>query len=364
MPATAPSRRPERTRRVAAWVLVVAALVAGLFVTTQVRHEDDSTVAAGSDPARRAPPSTPAPSRPRNPVLDRDFPDPSVLTADGGYVVFATGTGEMHIQIARSADLVHWSEPHEALPRLPPWVSKRPEVWAPAVIRVGARYTMVYSARDARTGRHCIGAATSADPLGPYDARESALLCDATNGGAIDPFLYVTGTTARLLWKNDGNCCGLPSAIWSQPIDLRAMTLVGNATRLLAVDQPWERSVDPRRTTVEAPSMVRISGRILLFYSANGYETTDYAQGYAICSSPDGPCAKPRSTPVLASAGATAGPGGGDAFRDRSGRWLLAYHGWDAAAIGYRAGGRRSLRIDPIVVDGDVVTVVGPTTGP
>lgn len=48
-----------------------------------------------------------------NPVLDRDFPDPAVLRAPGGwFFVYATqgaaGERMLNIQVARSPDLVQW----------------------------------------------------------------------------------------------------------------------------------------------------------------------------------------------------------------------------------------------------------------
>ena len=48
-----------------------------------------------------------------NPVLDADFPDPTVIRApDGSYYAYATQTERdgkwVNIQVARSADLVHW----------------------------------------------------------------------------------------------------------------------------------------------------------------------------------------------------------------------------------------------------------------
>src|SRR5215208_1199289 len=61
-----------------------------------------------------------------NPVLDEDFPDPSVLLApDGYYYAYATQTLRdghwVNIQVARSADLVEWEHLGDALPDKPNW---------------------------------------------------------------------------------------------------------------------------------------------------------------------------------------------------------------------------------------------------
>ncbi|HVL30486.1 MAG TPA: family 43 glycosylhydrolase, partial [Sphingomicrobium sp.] len=61
-----------------------------------------------------------------NPILDADFPDPAVILADDGfYYAYATQTlrdGEwINIQVARSADLLHWDLLGDALPEKPAW---------------------------------------------------------------------------------------------------------------------------------------------------------------------------------------------------------------------------------------------------
>src|SRR5690242_13018396 len=75
-----------------------------------------------------------------NPVLDADFPDPSVIRApDRFYYAYATQTHRngqwVNIQTARSADLVHWQYLGDALPVKPSWASKTQDFWAPDVMR-------------------------------------------------------------------------------------------------------------------------------------------------------------------------------------------------------------------------------------
>ena len=78
---------------------------------------------------------------------------------------------------------------------------------------------------------------------------------------------------------------------------------------------------------VEGPSMIEHEGRYYLCYSANRWDTADYAVGYAICDSPTGPCGKPEEGPWLAGDGRTAGPGGQEVLVTRRlGVPLLTYH--------------------------------------
>src|SRR3982751_3161639 len=95
-----------------------------------------------------------------NPVLDADFPDPTVIRApDGFYYGYATqsvhGGHWVNIQLARSPDLVHWQYVGDALPAKPGWASTTQDFWAPHVLRDGARYLMYFSAKpDTSDERH------------------------------------------------------------------------------------------------------------------------------------------------------------------------------------------------------------------
>ena len=85
--------------------------------------------ACSSTPPAEAPPddNTEPPSSEetyQNPVLNRDFPDPTVIAApDGWYYAYATETminaQPYNIQVARSEDLVHWMWESDALPAEP-----------------------------------------------------------------------------------------------------------------------------------------------------------------------------------------------------------------------------------------------------
>ena len=79
------------------------------------------------DPAASRPDGTDVPHVPAlpgtyvNPILDWDFPDPSVIRADDGfYYAYATHTLRddqwINIQVARSADLFHWEHLCDVLP--------------------------------------------------------------------------------------------------------------------------------------------------------------------------------------------------------------------------------------------------------
>ena len=126
-----------------------------------------------------------APATYTNPVLDADFPDPTVIKAtDGYYYGYATQTQHdgkwINIQLARSADLVHWQYVGDALPAKPGWASTTQDFWAPHVIRDGQRYIMYFSGKpDTSDERHglCLGVATANSPLGPFVDMGHPLQC-------------------------------------------------------------------------------------------------------------------------------------------------------------------------------------------
>jgi beta-xylosidase len=222
-------------------------------------------------------------------------------------------------------------------------------VWAPAVIALGTTYRLYYATRDRRSGRQCISVASAAAPGGPYtDVSTAPLICPLNLGGAIDPSPIVVDGTTFLLWKNDGNCCGLTTAIWSQPLSSDGLEATGTPVALIYNDQPWEGNV------VEAPSMIEHDGKFFLFYSGNAWDSRQYATGYAVCDSVRGPCTKPLHHPWLASDSQISGPGGLSVFAGPSGETAVIYHAWLGNQIGYDQGGSRALFVAALTWKNDV----------
>ncbi len=226
-------------------------------------------------------------------------------------------------------------------------------MWAPAVYQFGPTYVLYFAAPHV-SGYQCIGAAVSVLPSGPYvSAGLAPIVCQTSIGGSIDPSVFVDGAGVPwMLWKSDGNCCGLSPQIWSAQLNLTGLGLDGAPNVLIGVDQGWEQGSQPFQRVVEGPVMVQSGGTHYLFYSGNWWESGSYAIGYATCASPAGPCSKPQGGPVMASGGLGAGPGGAEFVTDGGGTRWMAYHAWAPGQIGYGSGGSRSLRFSQVTLTG------------
>lgn len=311
---------------------------------------------------RPVPPAAPGQARPMraatyiNPVINRNFPDPSLLNDNGVFYAYATNSGP-NMLCARSEDLVHWSVFPEAMPILPDW-AKPGRTWAPNVCAwtPGRRYVAYFTAWNRATNQQNIGVAVASLPSGPFDPIPNAapLVEQAEEGGAIDPSCFTEDDGSRyLVWKNDGNSRGLDTWLWTQKLSPDGLSLVGTPTRLIKQDQPWESRV------VEAPTLCKHAGKYYLFYSANDYSTCRYAVGYAVASALRGPYVKPARGPWLAGTPDTCGPGGEDIVRAGDGSEWMAYHAWAHGPHTYR-----SMSIDALTWDAAGPHLRGPSHSP
>lgn len=106
--------------------------------------------------------------------------------------------------------------------------------------------------------------------------------------------------------------------------------------------------------------MVAANGSYWLFYSANWWDSSNYAIGYAKCTSPAGGCVKPRTTALMVSGPNGAGPGGPDIFVDDTGQLWLAYHAWTPGAVGSAGSGWRALHLSRLTFGDAPVIGAGP----
>ncbi|WP_286690535.1 MULTISPECIES: family 43 glycosylhydrolase [unclassified Aeromicrobium] len=232
------------------------------------------------------------------------------------------------------------------------------EMWAPGFDFVGGRWVLFsavkVSDRYSSYGRFAIYRAASSVATGLYSSVSSSPIVRTDTrrdpAGVIDPEVFTDPANNRsyLLYKTEGNLQGNLPTLWSRRLD-------SSGTRFLKGSKPVRLLTTPRGSwegrVVENPSMAKVNGVYVLFYSGNEYTSTRYATGYAVCKrGPSAPCTRPGSNRLLTSARGSYGPGGADALTDARGRHLLAYHAYPTASGSTGTGGR-TLRTAEFTVD-------------
>ena len=267
-----------------------------------------------------------------------------MLRTTDGYAAYATQAGDVKVQVMTSPDLVTWRHQGDALPELPPWAAPG-RTWSPSVLERGGRYVLYYAVRHASSDLQSISVATGPSPQGPFvDTSPAPFVFQRQRGGSIDPSPFVDADgSPYLLWKSEDNALDRPSSLWGAPLSADGLALAGEPVELLGHDRNWEVPL------IEAPSMVRADDGYVLFYSANWWESSRYAIGYATSDSPLGPYAKStRRRGWMRANGNAAGPGGQEFFTDASGALWMAYHAWRRGNVGYASGGGRALWLSQV----------------
>jgi beta-xylosidase len=261
-------------------------------------------------------------------LVDANFPDPYIVAFDGEYYAYATNGGGGSVQLARGKKLSDMRLVFPALDHLPSWGASS-KTWAPSVLVRYGYWVMYYSLQDRRSRGTCISRAVATSPAGPFvDDSTSPFLCQS--GGSIDPSPFVDADgSVWLVWKAEQFYAGGSRAIYSQRLSASGLELEGPATPLIESDQAWEDGV------VEGPSLIRDGDRYLLFYSGGDWNSAGYAVGYAVCTTPAGPCTKPRRGPLYRGGDGLSGTGGQEVFADLAGGLHMVMHGWAGAEVGY-----------------------------
>lgn len=278
------------------------------------------------------------------PVYEGDFADPYVLRVGDSFYAYSTNSDDANVPLLVVKGNLAAEYLGDALPKLPGW-SDPGFVWAPAVLASDEGYVLYYVTRLAGTETQCISRATATTPSGPFaDDSEEPLVCQRDLGGSIDPSIVTDRDgTHWLLFKNDGNCCELPTSLWSQRLSPDGRSLVGEPARLLDARQGWEGEL------IEGPSMVVTPEDYLLFYSANAWDSEDYAIGWARCESVSGRCERAGDDPWMDSTTFARGPGGQEFFGALGEVWMV-YHGWERGDLDV-PGAQRRLYVDVVEVD-------------
>ena len=202
--------------------------------------------------------------------------------------------------------------------------------------------------------------ATSTSPEGPFIQREKKPIVADEKG--IDtsffidddgtPYLYyVRFTGGNVIWVAEMN---------DDLTSIKKETL----TKCISATEPWEKK---QGTIAEGPSLLKKGNTYYLIYSANHYESKDYAVGYATASSPKGPWTKYSGNPILrrdkeaAKSVGLVGTGHGAPFVCANGSYKYIFH---AHASETSVGPRTSYISNFNISDKGVISITGETIEP
>ena len=148
----------------------------------------------------------------RNPIIDKNSPDPTILRADdGSFYLYATDNTR-NVPIYHSTDLVNWNLLGTAFTdeSRPKWNAKG-MIWAPDINKIGDKYVLYY-AKSVWGGEWeaGVGVAVANSPQGPFT--DCGNIIDSRKIGiqnCIDAFYIEDGGHRYLFW---GSCHGIYGA--------------------------------------------------------------------------------------------------------------------------------------------------------
>lgn len=269
----------------------------------------------------------------KEPSLNHDFPDPSIINGTDGWYAVATASGSVRVQVAKAATPSGpWSLLNmDLFTDAGAWTDGK-DIWAPDIRQVDdGSYVMYYTGQLGNSTRHCLGVATSKAILGPWTTSATPWHCDYDLGGTIDSsgFLDESDGSRWVVYKIDGNsignggsCDNTVAPIKATPLMLQRVAGDG-VTKIGAPTQILDRT-DDDGPLVEAPNIIRSSaGKYILFFSSHCFTSSDYNVKYATATSVTGPYTRGGEALLETNDFNLTSPGGGTSVNEGG---LMVFH--------------------------------------
>ncbi len=198
--------------------------------------------------------------------------------------------------------------------------------WAPQIFKDGDKYYLTYSAQ----GKMCVAEGDSITALYRQTEERPVDDCEEMN---IDTYLFRDDDGKYYMYharyEIQGEAGG--NTIQVAQYDMDNMRLVPGTLQLCSkVSEPWELTEDGKKfvnRTLEGPTVIKLDSIYYLFYSANDYQSIDYAVGYATSDNPYGPWQKYKDNPIIhRSNTGENGSGHGDFFTGKDGQAYYVFH--------------------------------------
>lgn len=249
------------------------------------------------------------------------FADPTIFHEHDKYYLTGTGFGQTPgFMLLESDNLKEWkiSIPDSMILRQGRSTFGNKGFWAPQIIKNEDTYWLTYTANEqislAKSGG--IKELFTQDQIQPIDGSEKN----------IDSFLFKDDDGKWYIYHvrfDNGNF------LWAGEFNPDTGKIIdGTLTQCFKNDQPWESTPAFESVPIiEGPTVIKLEGKYYLFYSANHFQSPDYAVGYAISDTPLGPWEKNPDNPIIhRSIVNENGSGHGDIFKDNQGNYRYVYH--------------------------------------
>lgn len=247
-------------------------------------------------------------------VSEIPLADPYILLEDGIYYAYGTNAAN-GIQVWFSRNLKEWAYKGLALNKVN--TTETQWFWAPEVYHKNDKYYMYYSANE-----H-LYVATADSPFGPFKQVGSyqmeTMLGDEK---CIDSHVFFDDDgTAYIFFVrfNNGNC------IWKVQLEEDLITPIPSTLRqCIIATEGWEIILGK---VAEGPNVIKYNGKYYLTYSANDYQSQDYAVGYATATSMSSRAwSKYSGNPIVKRVENLVGTGHHSLFTDKEGKLRIVFH--------------------------------------
>jgi len=264
----------------------------------------------------------------KNPVINKNFPDPTIIQVNGVFYAYATNSTvhgkPAHIQVARSENLQDWTLLGDALPNKPNWAGR--DFWAPHVLYDAdiKKYILFYSGESGH-GK-CLGIAYADLPQGPFKDSGTPLIC-GEGFINIDPMAFIDPQSKKkyLYWGSD-----------HQPIKVQEMKddwsdFKAHSHPIPVMEAGQEKEYD---RLIEGAWVDYHEGYYYLYYSGDNCcgPNASYAVLVARSKQPTGPFERlgtangSNRSVFLEKDSLWLAPGHNSIFRDNKGQAYIAYH--------------------------------------
>ncbi len=270
-----------------------------------------------------------------NPVLDVNFPDPTIIKAtDGFYYAYATNSAEKNIQVRKSQNLVDWEDVGDALPNKPTWADR--DFWAPHVSydKKQKTYFLYYSgeSNDKSVGK-CLGVASSKSPVGSFLDKGEPLLCGEAFVN-IDPMAFDDPKSGKkLLFWGSGH-----EAIKVQELTDDRMNLKGGTNPIEIVRPITDGDPSNYQNLIEGAWVTYENGYYYIYFSGDNCcgERAHYAVMVARSKNATGSfetlseATGSTNSVILERSERWIAPGHNSVITDDAGQEWMAYHAIDS----------------------------------